>query len=413
MIPQYIAIFDAWLSLLGALGLYPVVNRLIKNPKPNPLELRLKWISIFMFLLYIVRFPFIVFDIRFFGGLTYTCATLMSFSVFLYFETLLRRHMPLWLKIFVTLGSIYFIGIAMADMMAGQREPLIKYGFYLIILQLSVILISLFRNRDEYNKIENSLIDLSVISLLSLAPFFLSDISSYGFKYLPKLGVIGGLLFVYTSMYNQSILQNQGFLLKKLLKAVFFSFILTLVLAQLTQSHDPYILYRSFVLFLAVNLIFRIHFAVKTLDGDDDFVRFVEKVNESQKHDFNRFMKSMHIFFDKVDKKLLRPEALTQYNTENIKFVFNKNNTHLFSIYDLKENISDKNLSTSLSHQELEAFEHLVDLLEKYEMTYICKLGESNPAFILFHVPMISYSSMVYRQTMLISEFAKVIESKN
>ena len=180
----------------------------------------------------------------------------------------------------------------------------------------------------------------------------------------------------------------------------------------LNPDADNYFPARTFVLFLAVNLIFRIYYAVKALDGEDDFVRFVEKVTESDKSTVRHFLLDISLFFEKVDKKLLTPTDLINYSPHRMADLFDKNNSHLFSLFDLRESLEDETVKSSLADEEKEIYEQCVDLLERFEMTYICKFGVKEPFFVMFHVPMISYTRMIFRQSLLISDIIKLIESK-
>src|SRR5262245_34993819 len=105
-----LAQFDGLLSFLVAFGLLLVLRRLHRSESLTSFEKKLYWILIYLCLLLVIRVPYIGFQIHmFFGPMTYMAASLFAFSVFLYFETLLRRHMPLWVKIFSSLGTVYFV----------------------------------------------------------------------------------------------------------------------------------------------------------------------------------------------------------------------------------------------------------------------------------------------------------------
>src|SRR5438445_5679238 len=137
---QNFQIFDACLSLLGALGIWPALRRLYRQDSLNPLEIRMWGILASMLALFVVRFPLTAFGIRAFGGATYIAAIWLAFFVFLYFEGLLRKHMPSWLKLYMATGSIVFIIDALANQLAGNRPHLIAFGAFMLGAQIFVAL---------------------------------------------------------------------------------------------------------------------------------------------------------------------------------------------------------------------------------------------------------------------------------
>ena len=49
-------------------------------------------------------------------------------------------------------------------------------------------------------------------------------------------------------------------------------------------------------------------------------------------------------------------------------------------------------------------------ILEKNEMSYICRFGEKAPVFVLFHIPIVGYRKMIEMKTALISEITRLME---
>jgi len=206
--------FDGLLSFLAAFGIWPVWRRLRPTDSLNPLEKKLHWMLIFLFVLLILRVPFMGFSVQtFFGPITYIGASLFSFSIFLYFEILLRRHMPLVIKIFAAGGTTYFVIAAAFGIIHSNLDQMKLFGGFYFTLSLITCLASLLRSRSEYSVSENRLIDMSVAALFVLGPFFLTDIAAHQFPEIPRLGALGALLFAYVSLYNQALFMQKGYLL--------------------------------------------------------------------------------------------------------------------------------------------------------------------------------------------------------
>jgi hypothetical protein len=405
-----IDLFDACMNILGAIGLYPAIRRLLRAPRLNPLEIRLKWILIFMFLMMLVRIPVVGFDISgLFVPLTYLIALLLQFAVYLYFETLQRRHMPKASKIFLSLGTIYLAIATFLGALPQHKETVWAFAGFIALNFISVIIICIFRNRKHYTHAENLLIDLSVLALVILAPMTVSDMNLNLPFAVPKMGVIGSLIFAYVSLYNQALFQEKRLFLLRLGKSILFSIFLAGSTCLLVSRQEPQIVFRLFMIFLGTNLVYRIWFAIKHLDGEDDFYGFVRAVSDSDKTNLRGFLLSLNDFFGLVDKKVVHSAELRlEYNFLGILKVFESHQTHLLSLFDIKEIQSHPD--DAIHPQDLEIYDQLADLLEKNEMTYICMLGTTEPIFVLFEVPMVGYRQMIELKTKLVSDFAKLIE---
>lgn len=407
-----ISTFDAYLSLLGAIGLYPSLRRLVKEERLNPQERSLKWITLFMAGLFLVRFPYLAYGMRFFGALTYVCAILLAFSIFIYFESLMRRHMPLFLKVFMTIGSLYYAYLAVFDELAGKREALIGFGSFLCLSQLFVLFVCLLRKRRDHSPIENHLIDLSLVSLTLLTPLFLTDVTTYGFKMLPRMGVVGGLIFAYTSMYNQSVVRNRGYLVLRLATSLLLAVFLTFVLTYLVEHANEIFWYRSIVLFFVVSMFYRIISGNKELDGDQDQSHFIESLSLADKSSVDKFFRTLNLRYRFFDKKLLKQSELIQHTPSKMISLFEKTHSPVISVYDLRALISEGIHKNEWTGDLIDGGEQMVELLESHSMTHICKFGNNNVYFLLIHIPFVGYAKMIYRMCLLIDETVKLIEKK-
>lgn len=405
-LPMNILVFDGFISFIGAVGLWPVFLRLWRSSNLIPLEKNLKWVMLFFFVVLLIRIPDLSFGISGFGHVVYLFSTLLSFSLFLYLETLLRRHMPLWLKIFISVGSGIFIIDTILGNLSENKEHLVYYGAFLFLAAIFSSLVCLFRNRSDYSRAENTMIDINFISVLFLVPIVLTDITTYGIEGLPRMGVLGILLFAYVSLYNQALFQDRGYLLKRLFKSFVFSILLTLATVYIVNDWSLEITGRLFTLFFSVNLIFRIYYAVKHLDGEDEFYGFVRAVNDSSKDKLINFLLNIEVFFGKLDRLVLTRADLAKYDAQGIYDMFETHHTHLFNIFDIQESLSSKEITNT----KAEMYEQIIDLLEKHEMTYVCKFGKSEPILVLFHVPMVAYQPMIELKTRLIAEVSHLVE---
>lgn len=397
--------FEAWISALGALGLYPVISRLLRSPKKNPHESSLLALGLAMFGIFLIRIPYLTSGSPFFGGLTYLIAGFMPLIALVHFEILLRRHMPLFIKLLTAFGSVFFSIAAATGIFFGEKSFMIPFGIFGFLVEAAIIYFCYTRPKKEYSAIENSLIELSVFSLVILVPFFISDMAQ-GAWGVPRMAVVGALLFAYTSMYNHSLLENSGFLLKQISKSLLFSLLLTLALATLFEKPD---FVRLYILFFVISLISKIFSSAQTLDGEDNFVQFVTSLSEADKKSREGFLSEMNRVFGRVPKLLFSESDLKPYKKELLFDLFEKHRTHIINLHDVRLALFDSN-ERVFDRRDREAYEQILDLLEKSGMNFLCRLGIQEPRLVAFHVPLVAYTKMIYVQTQLIVESYNLIE---
>ena len=409
MTPVHLSVFDAFLSFFAAMGLIPAIRVFMKAESSLPLEKALKWILISLFFMMAFRVPVFALDDETLSPIVYSFSMAAIFFIFIYFEILLRKHFPLWLKIFVTGGTIGFSIDTILNDLPRNRDHLIVFSGFLAIAILSISLICLARKRKEYTRIENPMIDLNIFAVLIMVPLLLSDITKYKIEGLPRFGVLGILLFVFVAVYNQVLYRGRRHMFAKLLVSFFFSVALSTATVYLIQDWSLAITGRLFILFFSVNLIFRINLAVKQLSGEEDFFIFVQAVNAAEKDRVLNFLHNVDQFFGRLDKKVLRKSDLSCYNVTGINSLFQKTGTHLLNILDIKDILASSD-QRPITHGEMEIYEQVIDILEKNEMSYICRFGEKAPVFVLFHIPIVGYRKMIEMKTALISEITRLME---
>lgn len=407
---QNLHIFDACLSLLGALGIWPALRRLYRQDSLNPLEIRMWGILASMLALFLVRFPLTGFDMRAFGGATYIAAVWLAFFVFLYFEGLLRRHMPFWLKLYMITGSGVFIVDALTNNLSGNRPHLLVFGAFMLSAQIFVALIVLLRNRKDYSRSENTLLDISIVGLLLLGPLFLSDVATYRLPHIPKLGALGGLLFTYFSLFNQALVKDRSFIFRKLGKTLLFAAVLLGPASLLFEDFTWDVGTRLYVFLVAILLIFRIHSAVKFLNGDDNFFRYVHQFVGSEKFDMASLKNKISEVFAKTDIKILSATDLAGYDLSRIMSLFELHQTHLFNLEDIRQILFDEAKKANLPREEVQIYEQIQHLLDETNMNYVCLLSAKSGDLLLLHIPYVAYSKIVETKMALIRDYAKMIE---
>lgn len=401
---QNMSLFYGLESLLGVIGLYPFIVNLLKLESPNALETKIKNIFLNLATLLLIRFPYQAFNNPLSKRLTYALATILILNVFLYFETLLRKHMPLQMKISVSFFVIIFlIDTLFLDFINNQMH-LVALGAIALLIMTGIVSVALLRKRTEYTRSENSLINISLISLVFLVLFLLSDAPFfYQLLRLPHLGVLGILLFTYASFHDQTLMTNNYNFLKKILKSIILSLFSLFTLSTLLPTVDNNIAVHAFVLLMNIILVIRIHFQAKELSDSNSFYSFIEHLVESDKTSLKAFLNDIYQFFNKLETKSIGELELKNYNINNFNNYFNKSKTHLISIIDLRNTLLQKN-------EDLEIVEQMIDLLEGLEMSHLFRVSEKHSKYITFNFYMIGQSNIIYSQTALISEVSKIFD---
>lgn len=409
--------FDALMSLLGIIGLWHAYHRLHKIENLNPVERRLKFILLCMISLLFFRFPdqYIKDSHVIFAILTYVSAIGLSFANFLFFETLMRKHMPLWLKIYMSLSSLYFLIVALMGKLHGNMTQLRPFIAYILISIFFLVLVVGLRKRSEHTPVENQLLNLSLISLVILGPFFLTDIVTLKLDF-PNLGALGALIFAYMSMYNQSLFLQNRRILFRFLKSIYLALFLSFMVWELIPQMPLHIVGRIFAMSLSAILIVRIFYAVKHLQTDSEIFGFVNAVLKSDKSNTKSYLKSMSDFFSKVEKKVLNPDSLHGYDLQLWTSVFDSGGGSTLSLFQIREELEDHKLALSnkakapiLTNEKKRCFEQVVDVLEKYEMTHILKLNSKEQVYIVFQVPMVGYEKLTQLHTDLVRMASELI----
>lgn len=409
MIPSHINLFDALISVLGAIGILPVILRLNRQDYLNPVETKLRAILVWLFLLFVIRVPYLGMEIEIFGNLTYAVSLFLGFSILLYFETLLRQHLPLWLKALWTIGFLFFMAMALSGHLHRNRANLIVFGVFVLASQFFVIVICAFRKRSLLARIENSILNANLISLILIGPLFLTDITTYGFPGAPRIGTIGGVVFAYISLYSHALLHKKGYVIGSLLKSVVISLGLTAINAVLFTAPDALTLSRVFILFLCLNLIHRIITAIRSLDGSEDIALFLKAIHEADKKRLSRFLFGVNDFFSRLEKKILRTQDFEGYNLGAIQNLFDSLAAPVLSIYQLQEMVDEEKSAGSHS-DKVSACEQLIDLIEKSEMSHICRIHRGNGTYVLLHIPMVGYHNLIEMKTSLVADLANLMK---
>jgi hypothetical protein len=406
---EFINHFDGIISLIAAFCLIPSMLSLYDKVHLNYIENKIFSILLWTCILFLLRFPFLFFNYSKLAGPVYSVAVFLSFYVALYFEALLRKHFPLWFKIYIVFGSIIFLLVVNFEHIMTDQLYLYLFSGFLISLQAIIIALCVLRDKKEYSVVENINIKLSLFGLVVIVPLMISDITTLGLN-LPKFGVIGGLIMCYVSMYDQVLTDGLFSPTKKIIKSVFVSIILLIPVYFLIESTDIQVMARFFILFLIIQLAFRIQQSLKNLEDSSDTGRFISAINRADHRNVMRFLLSIKKYYHQVLFQIYNLKNLEKYNTEKIYQFFKKQEIKILSIEQIR-----LQLQTAVEEQNLEnslVYEQLIDLLETEQMTHLFLLGHKECYVVLLQIPAFQYETLLQSQVSILDRIINGIESK-
>lgn len=408
---QYSIQFDGALAFLSLFGLLPSLWSFFKKERLNAIEKRIFSITLWVSLHFLFRFFFEFFDLRGVGGLMYTTSVFFVFSVARYFETLLRRHFPLWFKIFLIIGMLFFVVVANIGLLQGNIRMLLPYGAYVIFLQLVVFCFVIFRNRDDYTKIENQMLRNSALVLLAIGPMFLSDVTTFHASEgspLPKFGVLGALIFSYFSLFDKTLTRGPYFPLLNVIKSALIALLIIVPLRVIIQNDEMWFWGRLFILVFGMHLAMRIFNATQHFDNKSESGQFLKYFNDADQSSVLRFILSFRDFYKNIEIEILRLDKLTGYDVSAIKTFMNKHKKAYFS-RDLIELIRDSEVE--MSDSEKDVLDQIESLLEKKNMTHVMRVGFRDVYFVFLCVPLVNYEQTIELHMRAIHDKAALIEA--
>ena len=355
--------------------------------------------------LMITRACFMFFDTDFFGSLTYAIGTCLSLAVVLYFESMLRRHFPIWFKLLIGCGTLFFFVSSLIGKLHDNPDMLKAYCIYLIIIDSTAVLLCLLRNRDELTKIENRLINANIISLILLGPLFITDISRLGLPITLRLGPIGTLLFASIAFSNSGYYQRRGKIVLDILAIMMISAILTAAMTLLFTNSQLEPIVHLFIFFFAYILSMRIYYSTST-KRTKQMIEFMQTVHLASKSSVETFLAELTNLFHQVPSRVVTSGDLRGYDLGAFQQHFRQLNTRCLNYAQLETSAKNKDLS---ANEKLDVSEQLLSLLQEYDMTHICWLVDTPLTFLLIYLPIIGQNEIIETETNIIAEVTKLI----
>jgi hypothetical protein len=171
--------------------------------------------------------------------ITFVPATLVPLGMALFVEGLLRRHLPLGLKILAAGGTAVFFVLNLAGVLLWSSAWVLAFAGFEVLLLLALGWVVLRRDRRSLSPAENRFIEAIWVALLFAIPLALTDFRrDLGWPPV-RLGALGVLLFAYALLRAGSRDDRKRVLLGEILGLAARTAILALALLAITQPSWP------------------------------------------------------------------------------------------------------------------------------------------------------------------------------
>ena len=208
---------DAVLSWLGALGTLSVWFHLRRRDRGSLQQRRARFLLGALATLLFVRGFFWLHpaEPRLFV-LTFLAAALVPLGMALFVEGLLRRHLPLGLKILAAGGSGLFLLLVLAGVLRRGSPWVLGFAGFEVALLAVLGAVVMRRDRTSLSPAENRFIEGIWIALLLALPLTLTDFRGALGWPPARLGALGALIFAYALVRPGSRREGRGALLREI-----------------------------------------------------------------------------------------------------------------------------------------------------------------------------------------------------
>jgi len=307
-------------------------------------------------------------------------ATLLPLALTLFTEGLLRRHVPLPVKLYVLTATVVF---ALANLVGQLAHHAILARAFPAVLASVIVLLAILialRERSTLSVAENRLCSALLVIGVLCVPLELSDFRLvFGFP-STRMGALGVLALCHLLARGGHALTDAravlGYLGVVSFKAALGTLILLFLSGPASADRLALVLPVALALVLASDLWEHLR-AVRTGSRQRAFLRWLA-TDESP--DLPAFIGALDRCPQLDDHRVVGESELRSYDREAILARLRRIG-HDCTLGRLRREARRD------SGRTLEAAEQLVDLLERYQMTQVVLLSESPPRLLLVNRP--------------------------
>ncbi len=390
---------DVILTWMGALGVFAYLVHIHRNPAASFLESRTRLLLWCLGTLLLIRGFAWLDPSRVLGILTFLPAALLPLAALLFTEALLRRHAPLWIKLFVAAGAVIFLVANLFDI-RGWHVALLAFMATTFAL-LVVLLVA--RRRQALSPPENRLIDAVLLAMLAAVPLTVSDFRiDLGLPW-NRMGALGALIFVYTLVRMSARRDQERIVLREIAGIALWAAVLAGVMLAVGKEPTVPRLVQLLSLALGFVLLFAVFDLLRHLRAqarDRSFLRWLAEARTSSADDFLAALKDCPVAEEHVT---LRAADLAGYDVDALVRRLDGERGVVRTSGLRRKAVA------SAAGEELEVDEQLVDLLETYGMSHLCLVSAEPPLLLLVNHPQLADSGAHELEMALVQKLGRLV----
>ena len=349
----------------------------------GPLERRARVLVSVVAILLIVRgFSWLWPDTSWLGTFIQLPATLLPFAMTLFAEGLLRRHVPLWIKVLSVAATLAALATVLGAALIGAQDS--ATASYMLLASLLAVMTALFiemarRDVTSLSRAENAIVRAMLVVAIISVPLITTDFR-FVFGWPPaRLGTLAALLFCYTLLRRPD---ERGFLRRwsrALLRLVLRAALVCALLLVALRTAPRDLLFPLFVLATALVLALAVNDrlgAAAARGSDRSLLRWLARPPAESLTAFMRELRHLPLTADAI---VMDAQELTAYHVPAILAAFTSA-TLVRARVDLR-NETRASTARSLGADELS------DLLERNGMSHVALLSETPLRLLLANIP--------------------------
>lgn len=324
----------------------------------------------------------------------------------LYSEAILRKHSPMWMKMIVSLATLFFTITAFAGEFLSNSITVKIFVGYMGCYLLMMTFLFVSRDKKSLTRGENSMVDASLVALWAMVPLYITDYKLF-YDIVPgRFGIIGALLFCYTTIRSYMSSDKKRTMCKELTASFLQSIGIAYLSIYFVPTQTLELFLQVFTLALTVLLLFRISVRVKSLQVKSRSSQFMRWIAESDMTSLPEFVKSFKNLRSEEEFCVLSGSALDGYDHfKMLEFIESLDRSAL-SLNYIKQVVE---IYKQTNHEMAFGGEQLVDILMRNEMNYVCILSNIPLSLFLINVAQAGQEELVELEVTMIQKLGYLI----
>jgi hypothetical protein len=343
-------------------------------------------------------------------SLTFAVASWLPLVITLFIERVLRRHHPLWLKIFALGTTVVFFLANPFVLMPGNHPWQFTFAICLAAVVLANAICLLARRRASLSLAENRLASALLLVAALSVPLVVSDFRYLWGHFPVRLGAIAALLFVYVVLGSAArslgivgwTLRMTGMLVVATGLSALFALAMQGAHAKLDEIATLQGLPVAYA-WLLLSAIFVNSRAISAGGGSNAFLRWLAHAPQDSVAAFRDALADLP---DTATHVLLDASDLGNYTPSTLR--------RLADIADgpVSRHFA-RNHATAADSSLAEAAEQWLELLERHEMSHAIAVNWNEPRLILFNLPATTSVAVAELRLAIIQRLAQRIDRES